>query len=389
MKRFFRSFSFPGGIGSHATPETPGSLHEGGELGYSISHAFGAVFDHPDLIALTMVGDGESETGPLATSWHSTKFLNPITDGAVLPVLHLNGYKVCCHDTAMHVKFTDWEKINNPTVLARVSHKELEALFIGYGWTPYFVEGSDIPSMHQAMAVTMERCVTKIREYQKEARDSGKAFRPRWPMIILRTPKGWTGPRKIDGDHFLEGFWRAHQVPLTNVLKDKSQLKLLEEWMRGYGPDKHFDENGKLIPELRELAPTGNRRMSANPVANGGLIRRKLHVPDFRNYSVEVTQGGVAKMGSMANFAGFLRDVIRDNPKDFRLFGPDETQSNKLDKVYEAGKKVWLADYFEEDEDGSNMAHEGRVMEMLSEHTVEVRSQPRFNDMLLMLLRDG
>jgi len=353
MRRFFKSFSFPGGIGSHATPETPGSLHEGGELGYSISHAFGTVFDHPDLIALTMVGDGESETGPLATSWHSTKFLNPITDGAVLPVLHLNGYK-----------------INNPTVLSRISHKELEALFIGYGWTPYFVEGSDLPSMHQAMAATMERCITKIREYQKEARDSGKAFRPRWPMIVLRTPKGWTGPRKV-GEHFSEGFWRAHQVPLTNVLKDKSQLKLLEEWMRSYEPEKHWDKDGKLIPELRELAPEGNRRMSANPVANGGLLRGKLHVPDFREYAVDVTKGGVAKMGSMANFAGFLRDVIKDNPKSFRVFGPDETESNKLSKIYESGKKVWMGEYFEEDEDGGNLAYEGRVMEILSEHTVE------------------
>lgn len=353
MRRFFKSFSFPGGIGSHATPETPGSLHEGGELGYSISHAFGTVFDHPDLIALTMVGDGESETGPLATSWHSTKFLNPITDGAVLPVLHLNGYK-----------------INNPSVLARISHKELEALFLGYGWTPYFVEGSDLPSMHQAMAATMERCIIKIREYQKQARDSGKAFRPRWPMIVLRTPKGWTGPRKV-GDHYSEGFWRAHQVPLTNVLKDKAQLRLLEEWMRSYEPEKHFDESGKLIPELRELAPTGNRRMSANPVANGGTLRHKLHMPDFRDYKVDVPKGGVAKMGSMDNFAGFLRDIIKKNPEQFRLFGPDETESNKLGKVYEASKKVWLGEYFEEDEDGGNLAFEGRVMEILSEHTVE------------------
>jgi xylulose-5-phosphate/fructose-6-phosphate phosphoketolase len=226
--------------------------------------------------------------------------------------------------------------------------------------------------MHQAMAATMERCVTKIREYQKQARDSGKAFRPRWPMIVLRTPKGWTGPSKVDGDHFLEGFWRSHQVPLTNVLKDKSQLKLLEEWMRGYGPEKHFDKDGKLVPELRELAPTGNRRMSANPVTNGGLIRTKLHMPDFRDYSVEVTKGGVAKMGSMANCAKFLRDVVSRNMKDFRLFGPDETQSNKLGNVYEAGKKVWMGEYLEMDEDGGNLAFDGRVMEMLSEHTVEV-----------------
>lgn len=353
LRRFFKSFSFPGGIGSHATPETPGSLHEGGELGYSISHAFGAVFDHPNLIALTMVGDGEAETGPLATSWHSNKFLNPISDGAVLPVLHLNGYK-----------------INNPTVLSRISHKELEAMFIGYGWTPYFVEGSDLPTMHQAMAATMERCITKIHEYQKTARDSGKSFRPRWPMIVLRTPKGWSGPRKV-GDHFLEGYWRSHQVPLTNVLKDKAQLKMLEEWLRSYEPEKHFDESGKLIPELRALAPEGNRRMSANPVANGGLIKDKLHVPDFRDYQVEIAKGGVSKMGSMANFAKFLRDVMKENMNTFRVFGPDETESNKLSTIYEAGKKVWMADYFEEDEDGGNLAYDGRVMEMLSEHTCE------------------
>jgi xylulose-5-phosphate/fructose-6-phosphate phosphoketolase len=221
------------------------------------------------------------------------------------------------------------------------------------------------------MAATMERCITKIREYQKQARDSGKAFRPRWPMIILRTPKGWTAPRK-SGEHYLEGFWRAHQVPLTNVLKDKSELKLLEDWMRSYEPERLFDEKGRLISELRELAPTGNRRMSANPVSNGGLLRSKLHLPDFRDYAVEVPKGGVSKMGSMANFAAFLRDVIKENPTQFRLFGPDETESNKLGKVYEAGKKVWLGDYFEEDEDGGNLALDGRVMEMLSEHTVEV-----------------
>lgn len=256
-------------------------------------------------------------------------------------------------------------------MLSRVSHKELESLFVGYGWTPYFVEGSDLPSMHQAMAATMERCITKIREYQNEARDSGKPFRPRWPMIVLRTPKGWTGPRKI-GDHYSEGFWRAHQVPITDVLTNPESLKKLEEWMRSYGPEKHFDKDGKLVPELRELAPTGNRRMSANPVSNGGILKKKLRVPDFRTYGVEVKKGGVSKLGSMENFAGFLRDVVAQNPKDFRVFGPDETQSNKLDKIYEAGKKVWLADYFEEDKDGGNLAFDGRVMEMLSEHTVEV-----------------
>ena len=274
MQRFFKQFSFPGGIGSHATPETPGSIHEGGELGYSISHAFGTVFDHPDLITLVMVGDGEAETGPLATSWHSNKFLNPITDGAVLPVLHLNGYK-----------------INNPTILARISHEELEALFVGYGYTPYFVEGSEPESMHQAMAATLEHCVLMIRKFQEEARQSGQPFRPRWPMIILRSPKGWTAPRQVDG-HYLEGFWRAHQIPITDVAANPAHLKLLEEWMRSYKPQERFDEQGRLIPELQALAPKGNRRMSANPVANGGLLRRPLDLPDFCKFAVEVKNRG-------------------------------------------------------------------------------------------------
>lgn len=256
-------------------------------------------------------------------------------------------------------------------MLARIDHKELENLFLGYGWTPYFVEGSDLPTMMQAMAATLETCVTKIREYQKQARDSGKPFRPRWPMIVLRTPKGWTGPRKLD-DHFQEGFWRAHQVPIPEVLKDNKKLKELEQWMRSYEPEKHFDETGRLIPELQELAPTGNRRMSANPVANGGQIRRKLSLPDFRDYALPVRSGGVEKKGSMANFAGFLRDVIKKNMNNFRVFGPDETESNKLSKIYEAGKKVWLGEYFDEDQDGGNLAYDGRVMEILSEHTCEV-----------------
>ncbi|EON61171.1 phosphoketolase [Coniosporium apollinis CBS 100218] len=354
MRRFFKQFSFPGGIGSHATPETPGSIHEGGELGYSISHAFGAVFDHPNLIALTMVGDGESETGPLATSWHSTKFLNPITDGALLPVLHLNGYK-----------------INNPTVLARISHKELESLFIGYGWTPYFVEGSDLGSMHQAMASTLERCVTEIQKYQKEARESGKSFRPRWPMIVLRTPKGWTGPRKL-GEHFLEGFWRSHQVPIPDVASKTESLKKLEEWMRSYKPEELFDEHGKLMPELKELTPTGDKRMSANPVANGGTLRTKLRIPDFRDFGIDINKKpGAIEAGSMSNFAVFLKEIVRKNETNFRVFGPDETESNKLGAIYEASKKVWLGDYLDEDADGGNLAHAGRVMEMLSEHTVE------------------
>jgi xylulose-5-phosphate/fructose-6-phosphate phosphoketolase len=353
MRRFFKQFSFPGGIGSHATPETPGSIHEGGELGYSISHAFGTVFDHPNLITVTMVGDGEAETGPLATSWHSTKFLNPITDGAVLPVLHLNGYK-----------------INNPTILARISHEELTALFIGYGWTPYFVEGSDGESMHQAMAATLEHCVLEIKKFQKQARDSKKAFRPRWPMIVLRSPKGWTAPRKVDGK-LLEGFWRAHQVPIPDVATNPPHLKVLENWMKSYKPEEVFDKEGKLIPELKELAPVGNARMSANPVGNGGLLRKPLDLPDFRKYALPEINPGISNLPSMSNMAKFLRDVVAKNMTNFRVFGPDETESNKLGEIYKAGKKVWMADYFEEDLDGGNLAMEGRVMEMLSEHTVE------------------
>lgn len=354
MQKFFKQFSFPGGIGSHATPETPGSIHEGGELGYSISHAFGAVFDHPNLIALTMVGDGEAETGPLATAWHSTKFLNPIVDGAVLPILHLNGYK-----------------INNPTLLARISHKELECLFRGYGWEPYFVEGDDPNTMHQAMAATLEKCVLDIKAYQKKARETGKALpRPMWPMIVLRSPKGWTGPRKID-EKYLEGFWRSHQVPVTDVATNPDHLKLLEKWMRSYEPERLFDENGRVIPELRALCPDGNRRMSANPVGNGGLLTKPLKLPDFKNYAIIVDKPGVTMNASMRNMSKFLRDVIAKNPNNFRLFGPDETESNKLGLVYEAGKKVWMGEYFEEDVDGGNLAPAGRVMEMLSEHTCE------------------
>ena len=352
MQRFFKQFSFPGGIGSHATPETPGSIHEGGELGYSVSHAFGTVFDHPDLITLVMVGDGESETGPLATSWHSNKFLNPITDGAVLPVLHLNGYK-----------------INNPTVLARISHEELEALFVGYGYTPCFVEGSDPDSMHQAMAATLEHCLLDIRKNQEKARQTGMAFRPRWPMVILRSPKGWTAPRKVDG-HYLEGFWRAHQIPLTDIA-NPSHLKVLETWMRNYKPEELFDEQGRLIPELKALAPKGPRRMSANPVANGGLLRQPLDMPDFRNFAVEVKKPGATLAGNVPTLGHFLREVMRLNMHNFRVVGPDETQSNRLEALYDVAKKVWLGDYFTEDADGGELAPNGRVMEMLSEHTVE------------------
>ena len=353
MRRFFKQFSFPGGIGSHATPETPGSIHEGGELGYSISHAYGTVYDHRDLITLVMVGDGESETGPLATSWHSNKFLNPITDGAVLPVLHLNGYK-----------------INNPTILARISHEELEALFVGYGYTPYFVEGSDPQSMHQAMAATLEHCVLEIRKIQEEARRTGKALRPRWPMIVLRSPKGWTAPRQVDG-HYLEGFWRAHQIPITDIATNPSHLKVLETWMRSYKPEELFDETGRLIPELTALAPKGNRRMSANPIANGGLVRKPLDMPDFRNSAVEVKKSGATLTGNVPTLGNFLREVMRLNMDRFRVFGPDETQSNRLEAIYEVAKKVWMAEYFPEDSDGGELVPNGRVMEMLSEHTVE------------------
>jgi xylulose-5-phosphate/fructose-6-phosphate phosphoketolase len=353
MQRFFKQFSFPGGIGSHATPETPGSIHEGGELGYSISHAYGTVYDHPDLITLVMAGDGESETGPLATSWHSNKFLNPVVDGAVLPVLHLNGYK-----------------INNPTVLARISHEELEALFVGYGYTPYFVEGSDPQSMHQAMAATMEHCVLEIRKIQDEARRTGRAVRPRWPMIVLRSPKGWTAPRQVD-DHYLEGFWRAHQIPITDVATNPKHLKLLESWLRGYKPEELFDESGRLVPELKTLAPKGNRRMSANPIANGGLVRKPLDMPDFRSFGVEVKKPGATLAGNVPTLGNFLREVMRQNMDRFRVFGPDETQSNRLEAIYEVGKKVWLGEYFPEDADGGELAPNGRVMEILSEHTVE------------------
>ncbi len=299
------------------------------------------------------MGDGESETGPLATSWHSNKFLNPITDGAVLPVLHLNGYK-----------------INNPTILARISHEELESLFVGYGYKPYFVEGSDPRSMHQAMAATMEQCVLEIRKIQEEARRTGEAIRPRWPMIILRSPKGWTAPRQVDG-HYLEGFWRSHQIPLGDVATNPSHLKVLETWMRSYEPEKLFDQEGRLIPELKALAPKGFERMSANPIANGGLLRRPLELPDFRNFAVDVKKPGGTLAGNVPTLGNFLREVMRQNMQNFRVFGPDETQSNRLEALYEASKKTWLGEYFPEDADGGELSPNGRVMEMLSEHTVE------------------
>ena len=353
MLNLFRAFSFPGQLGSHCTPEVPGSIHEGGELGYSISHAFGAAFDNPDLIVSVVVGDGESETGPLATSWHSNKFLNPIRDGAVLPILHLNGYKIA-----------------NPTVLARITPEELEALFQGYGWTPHVVEGDDPELMHQQMARTVEDCIQQIRAIQQEARSSGKAERPRWPMIILRSPKGWTGPKEVDG-HRVEGFWRAHQVPVLDVKTNPEHLQIVERWMRSYRPEKLFDERGTLRAELRDLPPSGDRRMSANPHANGGKLRKALDMPDFRKYEVPIDTPGTKSASPTENLGKFLRDVMRRNMNSFRMFSPDENASNKLQDVYEASLKTWMAEIKPEDADGTDIAPDGRVMEMLSEHTLE------------------
>jgi xylulose-5-phosphate/fructose-6-phosphate phosphoketolase len=353
LREFFKEFSFPGGIGSHCTPETPGSIHEGGELGYVLSHACGAAFDSPDLIVAAVVGDGESETGPLATSWHINKFLSPLRDGAVLPILHLNGYK-----------------INNPTLLARISHEELENLMRGYGWTPYFVEGSDADTMHQAMAATTEHCVAEILKCRAEARASGVAARPRWPMIVLRSPKGWSAPKEVGG-HRLEGSWRAHQVPLPDVKKNPEQLRVLENWMHAQKPEELFDTNGKLIAELKELAPAGIRRMSANPRANGGILKKALRLPDFRDYAQKVDQPGKAEAENTRPLGAFLRDVMKRNMQNFRVFGPDETTSNKLDAIYAVSKKFWIEEYFPEDADGGELATDGRVVEMLSEHTME------------------
>ncbi|WP_213230399.1 phosphoketolase [Caballeronia sp. NK8] len=354
MLRLFRAFSSPGGIGSHCTPETPGSIHEGGELGYSLSHAFGAAFDNPDLIVATVVGDGEAETGPLATSWHSNKFLNPATDGAVLPILHLNGYKIA-----------------NPTILARIPHDELEALFKGYGYAPHFVEGDEPEAMHQRMAATLERCIADIRAIQADARaHPDNVTRPRWPMIVLRTPKGWTGPKEVDG-HKVEDFWRSHQVPIADPASNHRNLALLEKWLRSYQPETLFDEDGRLVESLRALAPEGTRRISANPHANGGLLRQSLDMPDIRDYAFEFKRAANVYQSPTAVLAIFLREVIRRNMTSFRLFGPDETASNKLDGVYEASGKRWLAQTLPEDADGGALSIDGRVMEMLSEHTLE------------------
>jgi len=355
MRRFFKQFSFPGHIGSHCTPETPGSIHEGGELGYVLSHACGAVFDNPDLIALACVGDGEAETGPLATSWHINKFLNPISDGAVLPVLHLNGYKIA-----------------NPTLLARIPRDELQQLLRGYGWEPLFVEGSEPETMHRAMAQAMDEAVSRIAAIRSEARSSGdptSVCRPHWPMIVLRSPKGWTGPADLNGKQ-LEGFWRSHQVPLPDPKHDTAQLQQLEAWLKSYRPWELFDENGSLKPELRALSPQGDRRMGSNPHANGGLLRRKLRLPRIADYAVPVALPGQVEHENTAPLGALLRDAIGRNPDSLRVFGPDETASNRLQAIYERSKKVWMEDFLPEDLDGSELSRSGRVVEMLSEHTL-------------------
>jgi xylulose-5-phosphate/fructose-6-phosphate phosphoketolase len=353
MQKFFKQFSFPGHIGSHCTPEMPGSIHEGGELGYSLSHAYGAVLDAPDLITAVVVGDGEAETGPLATSWHSNKFLNPQRDGAVLPILHLNGYKIA-----------------NPSILSRISHEELESLFRGYGYTPHFVEGNDPQLMHQQMAATIETCIAQIRTIQAEARGSSEPpSRPRWPMIILRSPKGWTGPVAVDG-HAVTGSWRSHQVPMGNM-SAPGHLQILEDWLRSYRPEELFDANGTLLPELKALAPQGQQRMSANLHANGGRLRKDLKLPDFRHYAIDIPQPGVAQAENTRVLGEFLRDVMAHNMTNFRLFGPDETASNRLNDMYAVTKKVWMGDYLPSDADGGELSPDGRVMEMLSEHTLQ------------------
>jgi xylulose-5-phosphate/fructose-6-phosphate phosphoketolase len=352
MQKFLKQFSFPGHIGSHVTPETPGSIHEGGELGYSLAHAYGAALDNPELIVACVVGDGEAETGPLATAWHSNKFINPARDGAVLPVLNLNGYKIA-----------------NPTLLARITHEELEALLVGYGYKPYFVEGSEPSAMHQKMAAALDAALGEIRAIQAKARAGGEPERPRWPMLVLRAPKGWTGPKEIGG-HRIEGSWRSHQVPFSDVRGNPANLKLLEDWLRSYRPEELFDAGGRLRPEMRALAPSGARRMSANPHANGGLLRKALKLPDFRAHAVNVPQAGKVLHENTRPLGEYLRDVMKLNMKSFRVFGPDETASNRLQAIYQASKKAWMAELLPEDADGGDLARDGRVMEMLSEHTL-------------------
>ena len=350
MKKMFKQFSFPCGVPSHCAPETPGSINEGGELGYSIAHGFGAVLDNPDLIATVVVGDGEAETGPLATSWQSNKFLNPITDGAVLPILHLNGYK-----------------ISNPTIFSRISHEEVENFFKGCGWKPYFVEGDDPMTMHRKMAETMDACIEEIKAIQKNARENNDPTRPFWPMIVLRTPKGWTGPKVVDGLQ-IEGSFRAHQVPLS--MESPEHLDLLKEWLESYHAEELFDEKGHLIPELAELAPKGDARLGANPHANGGLLLKDLRLPDFRSYGIEVEPGNT-KAQDMIELGGYIRDIFKlnEDSKNFRIFGPDESMSNRLYKVFEEQKRDWQADLLDTDD---CLARDGRIMDgMLSEHMCE------------------
>ena len=349
IKRLFTQFSFPGGIPSHVAPETPGSIHEGGELGYSLSHAFGAALDNPDLLVVCVVGDGEAETGPLATGWHGNKFLDPATDGAVLPILHLNGYKIA-----------------NPTILARIGREELEELMRGYGYKPYFVEGDDPEKMHQLMAATLDRVLPEIQRIQADARQKGAKERPRWPMIVMRTPKGWTGPKEVDGKQ-TEGSWRSHQVPFSEMADKPEHVKLLEQWMKSYKPEELFDERGALRPELAELAPEGDRRMGANPHANGGLLLRDLLLPDFRAYAVAVPKPGGIEAEATRVLGSFLRDVMKRNrdSRNFRIMGPDETASNRLGAVLEATDKTWEAETLPSDD---HLSPDGRVMEVLSEH---------------------
>jgi len=351
MQRLFRQFSFPGGIGSHVTAETPGSIHEGGELGYALSHAFGAAFDNPELIVACVIGDGEAETGPLAAAWHSNKFLNPVSDGAVLPILHLNGYKIA-----------------NPTVLARIPHAELEALLVGYGYKPYFVEGSEPEAMHRQMAATLDKVIEEIKTIQRAARTAGNGERARWPMIVLRSPKGWTGPKEVDGKK-TEDYWRSHQVPFADT-GNPEHLKLLEQWLNSYRPGELFDEHGALRPEIAALAPQGAHRMGSNPHANGGALLRDLRMPDFRTYAVDVAQPGAVEAEATRVMGNLLRDVMKLNmdSRNFRVVGPDETASNRLGALFEVTERTWLAERLPEDE---HLAPDGRVMEILSEHTCQ------------------
>ncbi len=352
MRRLFKQFSFPGGIPSHVAPETPGSIHEGGELGYALSHAYGAVFDNPSLIATCVVGDGEAETGPLAAAWHSNKFLNPANDGAVLPILHLNGYKIAA-----------------PTLLARISHEELESLFVGYGYRPYFVEGDDPDRMHEAMATTLDRALTDIQTIQQTARDGTNTERPRWPMIIMRTPKGWTGPAEVDGKR-TEGSWRSHQVPLSGLAGNPEHVAQLEAWLKSYRPEELFDAQGAPVANVTALAPSGCQRMGANPHANGGVLLKNLRMPDYRDYAVEVPVPGGVQGEATRVLGQLLRDVMQRNERNrnFRVFGPDETASNRLSALFEVTDRAWMAERSDEDD---HLAADGRVMEILSEHTCQ------------------